>query len=534
MITRVVLCSAAFLLAGCSPPSSATDAGTAALDATNAVDGGVGQPDSGTLPDAGTPFHDGGIDGGSTDAGTPETDAGTLGTYADLEQTLCQDIPAFICESATNCGCIVPSGDVVDATTCTTQRREQCVQQLQVFQQPIADGLVVVLKDRLAQCLARYHTVIGTCEAPLSPLLIAECDPVVSTTVRLGESCTEPICDFGRGYCDNNGICQPVPGPGGSCTRLCQVGSWCREGTCTAFVAENGACTTREDCAPPLQCLNNTCTSLVTENGACTDTAQCAAGLECSNNVCTAPGACSTHGQTCANLASCAVPVDRRCATREPEGAACQQNSDCADGLYCDNVTTTCTTLPGGGSACGNGVSCAAGLGCHEQSTTCETLPGDGASCALGPEGPFLCAAGLGCLNGVCGPLPVQGEECAIPNTCAPEYACDFTPEGSVCATRRGDGAACQNDQICESGLFCDYAGNSTCTPARPTGAACSSGNECGSDAVCLPGGSGYQCAPMPQQGESCLFDCAAGLYCRANLGEGRCVPELCSAVTGS
>jgi hypothetical protein len=109
------------------------------------------------------------------------------------------------------------------------------------------------------------------------------------------------------------------------------------------------------------------------------------------------------------------------------------------------------------------------------------------------------------------------------------DLACDFTAEGSFCSRRRPSGEPCQNDVICQDGLFCDGTVGA-CAAVRPAGSPCSAGNECGKAGTCQPSSAGtFACAPLPEAGEYCLFDCGGGLRCRVNPAKATCLPGICS-----
>jgi len=209
------------------------------------------------------------------------------------------------------------------------------------------------------------------------------------------------------------------------------------------------------------------------------------------------------------------------CQPRFALGADCSKSSDgCAAGLYCADSTKRCTKLPTIGQACANGAQCASGFACTQdgESGVCRTMPGAGEACGFGLMGPFLCKDGLGCedATNTCRPLPTIGQRCTIDSRCAAPYACDWTAEGSFCRVRKAEGGACQNNQICRDGLFCDFS-TGACARLRAAGSKCSAGNECVSGLSCNPPtwfGS-WRCGPKPALGRTCGFDCAGDALCR-------------------
>ncbi|MBK8257104.1 MAG: hypothetical protein IPK82_31090 [Polyangiaceae bacterium] len=142
--------------------------------------------------------------------------------------------------------------------------------------------------------------------------------------------------------------------------------------------------------------------------------------------------------------------------------------------------------------------------------------------------GPFICKDPFGCINGTCGALPGDGEACTGDSRCAEGLGCDFTADGSFCVPLKDAGGSCQSDRTCKPGLYCEFSKNE-CTPVLPVGSPCNDGNECGPQGSCLPGSGGaFECAPIPLQGERCLFDCAAGLTCAPDVTNSACFAEVC------
>jgi hypothetical protein len=142
--------------------------------------------------------------------------------------------------------------------------------------------------------------------------------------------------------------------------------------------------------------------------------------------------------------------------------------------------------------------------------------------------GPSVCADGLGCVDGTCGPLPVEGEACTFDHRCADGLACEFGGDGETCIVPKTAGQACANEAACGAGLHCDFA-TSACAADLALGAPCTDSNECGPKGACMPGSGGAkQCTTRPSAGERCASDCASGLACVVVPEEAGCVPEVC------
>ncbi|MBI5495079.1 MAG: hypothetical protein HY904_08620 [Deltaproteobacteria bacterium] len=487
-----------------------------------------------TGTDAGTTTTDAGrADAGLSDAGGQ--DGGRTGTFADLRDGYCTRAAALWCASMAECGCVAPEGGALSVTACETFLLQRCQSGMADVGARVEAGALVVLPDFIEACLAASARSMGRCEPPRDDTTRVPCASMVAAPVELGGTCTGSICARGAGFCDETHTCTALPAAGQPCTSACAAGARCAEGTCRALLGPDGGCADDHACADHQRCVHARCTALAPPGAACAADESCAAALRCRGGHCEVPdGGCSVSDEPCANLATCAVPQTRRCATPGGEDAGCAQDQECTGGLFCEYDGGRCHSLPADGAPCGNGVWCRNGLGCGMETGRCAALPGDGGACALGVLGPFLCAEGLACREtGSCGAFPEDGEACAIPNTCAPGLGCDFTANGSVCAQRRPAGGACQNDQVCQDGLFCDFHVG-TCAALRGVGAPCSSGNECGSGLTCtvdVPGNP--HCLPIPGLAEPCLFDCAPGLYCRSVPGDGVCLAPICRAVLG-
>jgi len=129
-------------------------------------------------------------------------------------------------------------------------------------------------------------------------------------------------------------------------------------------------------------------------------------------------------------------------------------------------------------------------------------------------RGPHLCANPdqLGCVDGVCQPLPTKGQACTVDNRCAAGLGCDFAREGSLCrAPSTAAGQPCTNDSMCASAesLYCDF-GSLTCASRKGRRGRCTDGNECAPGLTCFPPpmwGS-WRCKDAPDTGDRCLLDC--------------------------
>ncbi len=477
--------------------------------------------DAGRL-DAPTSFESGTADAGS--------DAGSVGTLADY----CVPLAEGLCTRASDCGCgVVLPGGTLDIAACTERWRAEC----EAAWGPFVAAGARVDPARAAACVETIGAASPSCGAPSGVAAFALCEPFVIDAAALGEPCASPYCADGAGVCrmtgEGRGTCEPRVAASGRCDDMfsCETGSACVEGSCQGLASEGEACTSDLACLPPLLCLGDTCRPRAAVGGACEDTRGCERGLVCQGGVCaTRAGSGCDESRPCGSLEGCAAPPS--CRAPLAEGEACRDNADCAPALYCADATHTCVARPTDGTACGNGVICAAGLGCDlDGAGTCRALGGMGAPCLFGEFGPFLCAAGLACTEGACGPIPGEGQACAGTDTCAEGLGCAFGPTGSICVVPRGEGEACENRQACRVELHCGATG--TCTADVPEGAPCDPGlGDCGG--ACVPDASGgFVCRARLAEGATCLddLDCASGLTCLVRAEDTRCLAEVCGSL---
>jgi hypothetical protein len=178
-------------------------------------------------------------------------------------------------------------------------------------------------------------------------------------------------------------------------------------------------------------------TGKVPDSGACAFDTECVSGnfnvSDCTMACC--PGTCVPArpipgiGQACTfecvDGAYCAP--DNTCHAVVPEGASCDNQLACDQGLYCAGVTSTtsgtCTKLPATGQPC---------------TERCANI---GDRCA-----------------GTCIPVGLPGDSCTTASDCSFYYICDATMH---CADRPMD-PAMPNGSMCTSSTQCTshYCGN--------------------------------------------------------------------------
>lgn len=463
-------------------------------------------------------------------------------------ESVCAALSAAICRGLTDCACRFDQRPY-DAATCTVARTEAC--RASVEGQAGADlaaGRVRFDDAGITACLAELGTLVASCDlAHDDGPLPAACSGIFVAAADLGEVCPVAglaLCAGGAGVCtraeDDTWPCTARPGAGAPCVSgVCAVGLTCHEvvdgdprcdtpGAPGAPCLVDGACAAGTICTP-----GGTCAAPGGDGVACADALDCAEGLTCVvdrcapapalGDPCSSPPACGA-GRSCGR-----APETRTCELPGEPGAPCAAGT-CAAGLGCAEATATCVTLPGAGSECLDGAGCAPGTTCDFTTTTCVTPPGAGEPCLDSAD--RRCADGLGCRESDlrCQPASVAtaGQPCMLNGpeyVCAAGLGCDFTPQGSICAARSGPGTPCNTSRTCSADSYC--AGETqTCAPRVADGEDCPAGDECRPGSTCTLGAGGWTCAPIPQAGEPCLWDCAPGLACQGPGGV--CVPELC------
>ena len=198
------------------------------------------------------------------------------------------------------------------------------------------------------------------------------------------------------------------------------------------------------------------------------------------------------------------------CAQLQTRGLPCQNSSQCASGLVCENKS--CTEPKSEGDSCDvrmGGGACPPGLVCQGKtgSLTCQSVQTlyvgkrDEACDAVGK----LCEFGLVCesqssstTTGVCKPLVEKGAQCrrAEPNQCPVDQYCKNADVNSkarvdpgvsgVCWDRPKTGETCTDAIGCAPGSRCLGDTALTCRALKSGGGMCEFNAECYSG-VCDP-----------------------------------------------
>jgi len=432
------------------------------------------------------------------------------------------------CAALATCACPGLPDDCLDRIAAPL--REQIATALRNF----AHDQATLDLDALRACVTARNADLANChrERP-SFAVTAACASAVLTDVPIGATCTQYACANGDGFCDPIlARCEPLADLGAECAGGCREGLCRNDGTTNRCLLPRGDGAPCEDdgaCDDGLRCIDATCEPPRAADAPCNADRDCRYAHRCEVDRCVPTDACTPGSDTCGDGGTCLVLHGTRLCVARALGDPCEHAEECPAGAWC--ADNRCAIAAPQGDPCSDGVYCAAGLACSFGDFTCQPIPRDGQPCALGVFGPSLCAEGLACLAGTCGPLPALGAACAIDNRCAPGLGCDFQPSGSVCVHPSTDGGPCTNDTVCAPDLYCDF-GDLTCHPFVPSGGPCTDGNECGPAGTCAPDGHGaFACTHLPTTGESCFLECADVAACVTTELVTACAPRLCAAL---
>ncbi len=288
--------------------------------------------------------------------------------------------------------------------------------------------------------------------------------------------CTDDSCNESTDTCDN--LSNSAPCDDGN---FCTTNDTCGGGTCSVFspTCDDSNVCTDDSCNEEADSCSNVNNTAPCEDGNfCTVSDTCAGGTcgsgparNCSdNNDCT-NDSCNETTNVCDNVNNTNAcddglfcTVNDVCSGGTCGGAArnCSDNNDCTNDV-CNDTTDACTN-PNNTNPCEDGQFCTSGDACS------------GGACVGGP--PNLCSDSNGCTDDTCNETT---------------NACDHV----------------NNDDPCDSGVFCTVGG--TCSGGSCVGTArnCSDNNDCTNDSC---DEAGDACVNAPNSNA-----CDDGLFCTVN-----------------
>ena len=290
-----------------------------------------------------------------------------------------------------------------------------------------------------------------------------ECIDSVCKEPAVGDAC-EHTGDCYPLQCVN-GACATKAGPGQECGSIdsCQEPFLCIDGTCQIMNLTCEPARAGQRCAWLRVCDDSSWCDLL-DNVTCKPRAN--VGEVCQTTPLRGVETCMP-GATCTYDESSG---DSRCVALPRVGEAC--TSACADATC---VNGMCEGPPIG-TPCRyhDDRPCPGELRCHRDREICVPRSEEGGDCEEFTD----CAAGLFCENyDSCVPRRSVGEDCRDTYECTEQLWCDR--ETYTCQPRLQAGSECRSsDDSCSVGTFCP-AGVSTCEPANPNGADCGSDQEC-------------------------------------------------------
>jgi hypothetical protein len=312
----------------------------------------------------------------------------------------------------------------------------------------------------------------GQCEACDIPGLEGTCSATLGAPRTGRPACASDATNCG-GSCDGdmrNACRYPDRGV------MCRTPS-CDDGTATVagFCNGAGACPAIElrQCTP-YRCGTDSCL------GDCKEQSDCADGQFCDAGMCTAKRAL---GQACSGATGCA-------------------SGSCVDGVCCD---TACTGQCEACNVRGSEGQCSPVIGApHGSRSSCTD---DGSACGGSCNGQLRTTCSYPAAETACRSASCLFGAAILPAVCAGNGSCPPLQRQScdpyVCSTGACNGN-CDDSDDCQAGFFCSAG---VCQPAFANGLACSLNEQCSSkrciDGVCCDGTCDGQCEACDVSGHA-------------------------------
>jgi hypothetical protein len=247
-------------------------------------------------------------------------------------EAFCQRYAEITCKAADKCGCLT---DLTRAY-CPSFQLSSCQDDVD---DKVSSGKYDYDAAKAGSCLAATAAVISDCSVE-GDSLPDSCDQIAVGKVPAGQACSSGSeCAPGLDCIDDR--CAVLPGTGEACLaeHYCAKGHYCgSDNICHPYVTSGGPCADSASvCAEKLYCdsRSSTCQPYLGAGDGCAhDGAVCGDDLYCSpsSHTCRAypgkGGDCADSDGVCADGYYC--DSTEHCAARQPEGASCSEDWECA------------------------------------------------------------------------------------------------------------------------------------------------------------------------------------------------------------
>ncbi len=289
------------------------------------------------------------------------------------------------------------------------------------------------------------------------------------------------------------------------------------------------SCAGDVECDAAGHCDAGACVVDQTEGGACDEDSDCVEGLHCAG-VCSVGGGvgdpCILDGD-CLPGTHCDEAAGQ-CVEDAAGGGDCAVDGDCVAGFHCDEAAGECVEDVVGGGGCAVDGDCVVGFHCDEAAGLCVEDTTGGGVCVTDSD----CVAGFHCEAALCAEDVVGGGGCVVDADCAAGFHCDEA--AGTCAADGGVGDACVVDGDCQGGAHCEAG---VCVEDGGAGSGCAMDSDCAPGYHCDEAAA--VCAADVGAGGACVMDgdCAVGYHCTAGTcvvdgagGDGCVVDADCAA----